>query len=103
MYRQHYQQHYLQQFRLKLGLTLNDDDDTNLIKNLLATLQAGHVDYTNFFRQLSYFSPQDNNPAIYNLSTDPDDLKLWLNRYKARLSLESTVDLQRHAQMQQVN
>ena len=103
LYRQHYQQHYLQQLCLKLGLFNDHVDDTNLIEALLATLQTGQIDYTSFFRQLSCYSPQDNNLDIYNLSTDPDGLKLWFNQYKAHLNLENTTDQQRHAQMQQVN
>jgi len=69
--------------RAKLGLTDTDDSVTPpLVDELLALLQASHVDHTSFFRHLSAAARGDAEPAR-GLFLDLAAFDGWLARWRA--------------------
>ncbi|WP_029431712.1 YdiU family protein [Blastococcus sp. URHD0036] len=70
--------------RAKLGLPegLDDEATTALADDLLALLQAGHVDHTTFFRALGSAARGDADPAR-NLFLDLAGFDAWAQRWRA--------------------
>jgi serine/tyrosine/threonine adenylyltransferase len=70
--------------RAKLGLPdgLDDAVTTSLVEDLLALLQAGHVDLTSFFRALGAAARGDVAPAR-DLVLDLAGFDAWLERWRA--------------------
>lgn len=104
-YQHQLQQQYSHNMRQKLGLTLTNDVDSALFSDLLQLLQQHHVDYSLFFRTLSYITVTDlpHSCSLFSeLFPCTSDLKKWLDRYQQRLLLEPN-DSQRLAVMQQHN
>ncbi|OBU29147.1 YdiU family protein [Photobacterium kishitanii] len=90
-YQTELQQQYSHNMRQKLGLTIADDTDTVLFSDLFQLLKQHHVDYTLFFRTLSYIA-MDELPHSEHLFTSlfscTSRLKTWLIGYQQRLLLE---------------
>ena len=92
---------YLDVMRDKLGLAVKLDDDVELIKELVGTLQDIFVDHTLFFRILSRYDG-DRSP-VYDIAMDPVILDKWLILYDERLSHETHTQAERQKAMLKVN
>ncbi|HEX8093802.1 protein adenylyltransferase SelO [Jatrophihabitans sp.] len=70
--------------RAKLGLPddVDDAEATSLVEELLALLQANHVDYTSFFRGLGSAARGDAE-AVRGLVLDLAAVDGWLRRWRA--------------------
>lgn len=66
-----YAEAWLTTFRAKIGLTLEEDGDADLIQNLLDWMAANGADFTNTFRSLS-------------VDSVPDGLEEWARNWTAR-------------------
>lgn len=94
---------YLALMRRKLGVTAAQADDIDLLKDLLALLQAQGVDYTLFFRALSRYRLDEASQELSRFFDDLDAWSAWERRYAARLVLERSDDDVRSRQMLRVN
>jgi len=92
---------YIDVMREKLGLAVQLDEDMELIKELVGTLQDIFVDHTLFFRTLSRYDG-DREP-VYDIAMDPVTLDKWLILYDERLSHETRTQAQRQKEMLKVN
>ena len=92
---------YIDVMRKKLGLTLELEEDIQLITNLVGTLQDAYVDHTGFFRALSRYDGE--RMPIFELAMNPVPIDSWLNLYDARLSKETRTQTQRQEVMLQTN
>ena len=101
-YPQLYSGHYTELMTRKLGLTLVEDEDPELIKSLLQLLQDEHCDYTLFFRALCAFSPDTPLPD-YLQTLQQRPLLRWLNTYTERLKRNLMDNHTRSQAMKQVN
>ena len=101
-YPQLYSGHYTELMTRKLGLTLVEDEDPELIKSLLQLLQDEHCDYTLFFRALCTFSPDAPLPD-YLQTLQQSPLLRWLNTYTERLKRNLMDNRTRSQAMKQVN
>ena len=100
-YQEIFVEHYAELMRLKLGLTKAEDGDHKMVTSLLDLLEANHVDYTMFFRQLSQQST-DNHPCR-DLFLDRASFDDWFGLYQARLKHENVFPESRSEQMKKVN
>ena len=95
-----YGTYYLQFMGKKLGLEIQSEEDTSLLEDLLDILDFQCVDYTLFFRTLSYF--KGNRAPLLALCLDDKDMNMWLERYEVRLGEGFASDV-RLEKMQSVN
>ena len=102
----------LELHRQKLGLYEQHSSDQSLIDSLLESLAENQVDYTIFFRNLSYLKEDDfNNGDLNNTRyTNLRDLFLnrvdfdnWAKKYHERLCKENTKAADRQASMLKTN
>ena len=77
-YSDSYHQNFYKQMRAKLGLQTERSGDDALFKKLLNILAAESLDYTNFFRNLSYVNNIDPNSSV--------DMQAWQKEYFARIA-----------------
>jgi serine/tyrosine/threonine adenylyltransferase len=91
--------------RAKFGLSEEQEDDAGLIRDLLALMQQGHVDYTSCFRALGSFSSQDGstNEPLRDSFLDREAFSRWAKRYADRLRREKSCDEERSSRMNLVN
>ncbi len=105
IYQTTYTRTYNALLRKKLGLQTMEHDDTALIEALFEILQAGHVDFTSFFRKLGQL--QLNNSAadepVRDLFIDRAAFDEWAVAYRARLHQEHSIDATRRLAMDAVN
>ncbi len=96
---------FLELMRHKLGLQQTTSNDTRLLDELLDLLAKNRVDYTIFFRQLSFFrtEPSSDSNGLRNHFLDREGFDLWSGRYRDRLILENSSDEERAVAMRQVN
>ncbi|CAH0539383.1 protein adenylyltransferase SelO [Vibrio marisflavi] len=80
-------QQYYRLMRSKLGLNVPHEDDGSLIQGLLAILETEEVDYTFFFRQLSYLDSSDK--AVVELFKSRAEFSAWLEQYLKRTELDN--------------
>ena len=92
-------------FRKKLGLHTMAAGDTGLLVALFAILQAGHVDFTLFFRRLGQLQLEDvaADAPLRDLFIDRAAFDEWAVQYRARLRQEGSVDTMRRQAMDAVN
>ncbi|MBL4646374.1 MAG: YdiU family protein [Rhizobiales bacterium] len=98
-----YQQEWLKGMRLKLGLTLDQESDLDLVNDLHAAMQGQNVDFTQFFRSLSDVARGDTGPARALFDTPETAFDDWLDRYVNRLAQEDIDGKSRSLAMDQVN
>jgi serine/tyrosine/threonine adenylyltransferase len=96
-----YENEYLELMKNKMGLFEEDADDFALLKWLLGSLQSSGVDYSRFFRLLSYYD--GDKKALLDLCEYQTPLKEWLEGYDARLSKEKISQQKRSKLMLGVN
>jgi uncharacterized protein YdiU (UPF0061 family) len=94
-------------FRAKLGLVTVQADDEALIHGTIELLNAGHTDWTLFWRRLALLpgaagQPEDD-AAVRDLVINRAAFDAWAQRYRARLAAEGSVDAERAARMNRVN
>lgn len=98
-----YQTHYLDLMRRRLGFTVAEPDDMELVERLLQLMQKGAVDYHLFFRHLG------DQPAAEALRVVRDDFvdlagfDQWGEAYLARCAREPDNANGRRARMHAVN
>ena len=94
----------------KLGLLTAQDDDRALFDAMFKLMQAGHVDFTRFFRALGKLaievdtarSPHPDS-ALRDMFIERDAFDAWALQYRQRLRAEHSVDAERKAAMDRVN
>ncbi|HUH48451.1 MAG TPA: protein adenylyltransferase SelO family protein, partial [Mycoplana sp.] len=91
--------------RAKLGLgELEEDEDTDLIRALLALMHEQKADFTLSFRRLSNAAADENaDPTFAALLADPQAVAPWLSRWRQRLSRDGRPADARAAAMRAVN
>jgi serine/tyrosine/threonine adenylyltransferase len=96
---------YMELMWAKFGLSEEQEDDAGLIRDLLALMQQGHVDYTSCFRALGSFSSQDGstNEPLRDSFLDREAFSRWAKRYADRLRREKSCDEERSSRMNLVN
>jgi uncharacterized protein YdiU (UPF0061 family) len=83
-----YGEHWEKGMRAKIGLDGGEGDDGELIRDLLALMQAQGVDFTSCFRALSATARGDQSGARA-LFYDPSAFDAWAGRWQARLANET--------------
>ena len=99
-----YQAHWLSGMRVKLGLEQQHDEDRALIEALFTVMENGNADFTLTFYQLSMLdmdAASDN--VIRALFDHTAQIDQWLEKWRARLRREDSVDEKRMATMLGVN
>jgi uncharacterized protein YdiU (UPF0061 family) len=83
-FRGHYSAAWSSGMRAKIGLFGSPDEDvaSRLVRDLVALVQADHVDHTSFFRSLSTAARGDAEPAR-GLFLDLAGLDAWTRRWLA--------------------
>jgi uncharacterized protein YdiU (UPF0061 family) len=96
---------YAERMRARLGLASARDEDGELLRDLLALLQAGRVDYTRFFRALNSVNSQQStvNGDLPGMFLDGAGFDAWLDRYRERLQAEDSDDAERSERMRRAN
>lgn len=90
--------------RRKLGLTESLDGDAQLIRDLLAAMQASQADFTLTFRRLADVAEDaDQQPRVRELFSPASDIDRWLRDWQARLADEPQSPAQRAASMRAAN
>jgi uncharacterized protein YdiU (UPF0061 family) len=93
----------MQRMRAKLGLQAEQDADRLLVDDWLKLMAGARADFTISFRRLSSLTLADDPAKLRDLFIDQAALAHWLQRYRDRLSLESSDDEQRSLRMRAVN
>ncbi|HEY9519448.1 MAG TPA: YdiU family protein [Gemmatimonadales bacterium] len=96
---------YAGRMRARLGLATAREEDAELLRDLLALLQGGRVDYTRFFRALNSVNGQRStvNGTLSAMFMDRAGSEAWFDRYRARLRAEQSDDAERSERMSRVN
>lgn len=105
-----YESKFIALMRAKLGLTTEQDNDEDFLRDTYALLQTQHLDHTNFFRKLSKL-PGEVTPHSHEALDRPlrDDFidretgDAWLVKWRARLAQENSVDATRQTAMLATN
>jgi uncharacterized protein YdiU (UPF0061 family) len=92
-------------FRKKLGLQKKDFNDADLIEQLLKSMHESKVDFTTFFRQLSFIKKGQtvNEIPLRDLFIDRTSIDRWFQDYLIRLEIENEDDSSRAIAMNVVN
>ena len=107
-----FEQQSLTMMKSKLGLSISDVDDLQLIQRLEDNLQLVETDMTIFFRKLSDFTDAESSlllieKAFYdfeNISNEvKDNWNLWFKKYANRLQKEFISSEERKQKMDTVN
>lgn len=81
----HFNQHWLSLMTSKIGVENPDEKDAELVKQLLAIMEANKADFTNTFRKLADYLAGE--PAyLYELLEHNEQLQDWLNNWQVRLA-----------------
>jgi uncharacterized protein YdiU (UPF0061 family) len=96
--------------RAKLGLATAVEEDRLLIDAMFSLMQANHVDFTQFFRQLGNLrvdvaanDVSESDAPVRDLFIDLPAFDAWALQYRARLRQESRTDAERKIAMDKVN
>src|SRR5687767_13669495 len=96
--------HFLQRMRNKIGLASEQEGDTELIKRLFATMQAGEADFTLTFRRLADVAEHsEREDQLRELFTEAANIEPWLQEWDARLKRDPKTATERAANMRRVN
>jgi uncharacterized protein YdiU (UPF0061 family) len=96
--------HFLQRMRNKIGLTSQEDGDTELTKRLFAAMQAGQADFTLTFRRLADVAedPARDGP-LRELFAEGAQIESWLQEWSERIRRDPKTAAERAANMRRVN
>ncbi|MFT5788933.1 MAG: hypothetical protein ACI8SJ_001041, partial [Shewanella sp.] len=97
-----FKSHWLKGMRAKLGMTTEVEGDYALCEQLLESMQAQAVDYTQLFRQLAVDLTSDSSDAEM-LFSDPSLFIQWKVQWHERLSKEPLATAKRVTMMNAVN
>jgi len=91
--------------RGKLGLSTEREEDAPLLRDLLSALQANHVDYTRFFRELSGFDEGQpvGGSTVPAMFAEREAITAWLERYATRLRADAGTPRERAERMRSAN
>ena len=95
--------HYSALMAKKLGFTTANDDDQKIVTALLDLLEANHVDYTLFFRNLSQQLSAQDKTKCRDLFIDVESFEQWFSLYQQRLNIENVLPETRSQHMKQLN
>jgi uncharacterized protein YdiU (UPF0061 family) len=99
-----YQRDWMAGMRAKLGLTVAQIGDADLIGDLLGAMQANQADFTLTFRQLCAAATDPTEAAgPRGLFADPDAFDAWARKWRQRLLLEPGSPGERAQAMRRVN
>lgn len=99
-----YRKYWLAGMRTKLGLKTEQEGDQALIEALFETMESGRFDFTSIFYRLSLLDMDDSNDeAMLAFFDKSATLIRWLERWRRRLSSESSNDDERKAMMRGIN
>ena len=107
-----FEQQSLTMMKSKLGLSISDADDLQLIQRLEDNLQLVETDMTIFFRKLSDFTDAESSlqlieKAFYDFENISNEVKdtwsLWFKKYANRLQKELISSEERKQKMDAVN
>lgn len=99
-----YLRHWRAGMARKLGLVGMEEGDGELLRDLLAAMQAGHADFTLTFRRLCDAAGDPAAlSAVRDLFEQPAPFDAWGPRWQARLARQPGSPRQRAAAMRQVN
>ena len=96
-----YTDHFLYLMSKKLGLDTLRDADTEHFKQLLSMMQSQHIDYTLFFRTLSYY--RGDRRALLKLGLYHKPVNDWLDDYDKRLEKNGISQAERQEKMLRTN
>jgi len=78
---------FLAGLRGKIGLSTAGDNDAELVRNLLATMQRSHADFTLTFRRLTLMVGKPEQQArLRELFSADSDIESWLHAWQDRLA-----------------
>lgn len=100
-YAHRFNHHFLDLLNKKFGLKTMQEDDTALFQDFFSLLEHNHADYTLSFRRLSHLDTLSNekDEGVRDLFIDRASLDAWLKRYRERLALEQSNDIERQKSM----
>ncbi|KUL97128.1 hypothetical protein DK26_04250 [Bosea sp. WAO] len=91
-------------FRRKLGLTMEEPEDIELIRTLLETMQRGKADFTLTFRRLGQDATAlADGEGCRDLFEHPAEFDGWESRWRQRLQKEPRAAETQRAAMRAVN
>lgn len=107
-YEGHYKTYWLAGMRRKLGLSDDaslEKDDIALIEDLLDCMESNKADFTLTFCYLSRMSKNssEDDQEITTLFSNPDMFDKWIEKWRDRLTKESSNEEQSQTMMQSVN
>jgi len=79
-----YEVYWLAGMRSKIGLSIEDPNDLELINDLLLLMEEEHADFTLVFRRLSQ-SLRGDSDMVRQLFEEPGAFDLWERRWRKRL------------------
>lgn len=97
----YYVSEYLSIMYCKMGFEDEYENDIELLRWMLGSLESSSVDYTMFFRELSKYD--GDKTSILKLADYQTPLSEWLDAYDVRISKESSTCRDRHEKMLKVN
>jgi uncharacterized protein YdiU (UPF0061 family) len=105
LYPVYFEKEFLRLSRLKMGLIFEEDDDDNLMRECLQVLSHLSIDYTFFWRELSYYKKDEAESLkdIWDYYGKRAELMEWLDKYTKRLHLENSDDSSRAHRMRAHN
>ena len=96
--------HFLQRMRNKIGLTSEEEGDTELVKRLFAAMQTGEADFTLTFRRLADVAASPSHQAqLRALFTEAANIESWLQDWDERVQRDPKTAPERAANMRQHN
>lgn len=99
-----FSRHWLDGMRRKLGLTVGEGDDAELVQGLLEAMHAGAADYTLTFRRLCEAAADPRAlDGVRKLFAAPAAFDAWSERWSTRLARESLAPAERARAMRRVN
>lgn len=100
-----FEREYAARMRQKLGLSQEQPEDDELIRDFLGLLQGSHADYTIVFRELGRFRSASTGAGdpLREHFLNPARFDEWAVRYRHRLQREQSHDDERRARMDRVN
>ncbi|RHW41442.1 YdiU family protein [Neobacillus notoginsengisoli] len=92
-----FQKNWHEGMKAKLGLLNEEPQDESLIGDLLTMMEKYHADYTNTFRALTLYKPEDT------VLHEKDEFKQWYERWQERLGRQNEPRESSQQLMQQSN
>jgi uncharacterized protein YdiU (UPF0061 family) len=95
---------FLAGLRRKIGLSTAADSDAELARNLLASMERSHADFTLTFRRLALMVEEpDRQTHLRELFSPDSDIESWLRLWQDRLARDPLTQTERIAMMRGAN